>query len=94
MGTLATPALTLCTGSGAAGGSDAARMYTSNWRAAILLVATSKTRRGDLLPIPATVRHAIAIYLKNGRPETADEDLFVRHYLPVGAPLRANAFLR
>jgi len=70
-----------------AGEVAALRLCDLDWRAGTLRVATSKIRRGDVLPLPHRVGRAIAAYLKKGRPTTTDDHTFVRHYMPVGKPL-------
>jgi site-specific recombinase XerD len=44
-------------------------------------------RRSDWLPLPARLGRAIADYLRRGRPPTRTRAVFVRHHLPVGAPI-------
>jgi integrase/recombinase XerD len=60
-----------------------------DWRAGTITIATSKARRASVLPLPAHVGRAIAAYLRRGRPRTSARQVFVRHYVPVGAPLRS-----
>jgi site-specific recombinase XerD len=54
-----------------------------DWDASGLRVR-GKGRRECLLPLPADVGQAIATYLQNGRPNSADRHLFLR----VRAPIR------
>ena len=54
-----------------------------DWDASGLRVR-GKGRRECLLPLPADVGQAIATYLQNGRPVSADRHLFLR----VRAPIR------
>lgn len=61
-----------------------------DWRAGTLTIATSKARRASVLPLPARVGRAIAAYLRQGRPPTVARHVFVRHYVPIGAPLRSK----
>jgi integrase/recombinase XerD len=58
-----------------------------NWRQGVLRVPAGKGRREHLLPLPAPLGEAIAAYLCQGRPASAERHLFLRHTLPVGTPL-------
>jgi site-specific recombinase XerD len=60
-----------------------------DWRAGTITIAISKARRASVLPLPAQVGRAVAAYLRRGRPLTSARHVFVRHYVPVGAPLRS-----
>jgi integrase len=60
-----------------------------DWRAATIRVANTKGRRTSLLPLPKAVGQALATYLRRSRPSTADRHVFVRHFFPIGAPLRS-----
>ena len=60
-----------------------------DWRAGTLTIATSKARRASVLPLPAHVGRAIAAYLRHGRPSTPVRHVFVRHFVPIGAPIRS-----
>jgi site-specific recombinase XerD len=66
------------------------RLNDIDWRDGTLRVATSKVRRGDILPLPARLGRAIANYLRRGRPATKSALVFVRHYMPIGQPLRSK----
>jgi len=61
-----------------------------DWRRSALRVPAGKVRRADWLPLPAKLGRAIAEYLRRGRPRTVERGLFVRHHLPVGAPMGPN----
>ncbi len=61
-----------------------------DWRAGIVRIAAGKTRRASSLPLPPSVGRALIAYLADGRPPTHDRHVFVRHALPVGAPLGAG----
>lgn len=63
------------------------RLGDIDWRAGVIRVEGHKGRRTDALPLPHTVGRAVVAYLKQGRPRTLDDHVFVRHYLPVGEPL-------
>lgn len=73
-----------------AGEVAALRLCDLDWRSGTLRVATSKVRRGAMMPLPHRVGRAVAAYLKRGRPASADEHVFVRHYMPIGAALDSS----
>ena len=58
-----------------------------DWQAATVRVAAGKTRRADVLPLPAATGAAIADYLLNERPKTVCRSIFVRHVAPLGEPV-------
>jgi site-specific recombinase XerD len=60
-----------------------------DWRASTLHVRSRKTRRGDVLPMPSDVGHAIVAYLRDGRPPIQDRHVFVVEHS--GVPLCARA---
>jgi site-specific recombinase XerD len=55
-----------------------------DWRAGTITVPATKTRRADVLPLPAPVARAVVAYLRRGRPRTTTRRVFVRHVAPVG----------
>ena len=55
-----------------------------DWRIGTLTFAAGKSRRGGRLPLPIRVAHALAEYLRHGRPETTDRGLFVHDRPPRG----------
>jgi integrase/recombinase XerD len=59
------------------------------WREGVLRVAVGKGRRAHVLPLPAAVVRALAIYVHRDRPATAVRQLFVRHTPPVGTAVSA-----
>lgn len=61
-----------------------------NWREATLRIMGGKTRRERRYPLPRRVGEAIAAYLCNGRPSTAERYLFVRHTVPKGMPMNSH----
>ena len=73
-----------------AGEVAALRLNDFDWRAGTLRVTTSKVRRGDILPLPTRLGRAVAANLRRGRPVTKREHVFVRHYIPVGQPLKSK----
>ncbi len=60
-----------------------------DWRAGTVTIARSKARRASVLPLPKSVGGAIATYLRQSRPPTSVRHVFVRHFFPLGAPLRS-----
>jgi site-specific recombinase XerD len=63
------------------------RLDDIDWRAGTIRVASRKTRRGALLPLPRAAARAIVAYLRRGRPRTRARHVFVRHHLGVGEPI-------
>lgn len=55
-----------------------------DWQAGTLKIATSKSRRASLLPLPSQLGRAIVAYLRGGRPATSERRIFVCHGFPVG----------
>lgn len=62
-----------------------------DWRRGIVTLVESKSRRAQQLPLPVTTGEAVAAYLKQARPQTAERRLFVRHRAPRGVPLTVAA---
>lgn len=62
-----------------------------NWRSATLTICSTKSKRVQQLPLPASTGEAIAQYLRNGRPQTENRALFVRHRAPFDKPLGVPA---
>jgi site-specific recombinase XerD len=63
------------------------RLDDLDWRNAAVRVRTRKTGHGALLPLTAEVGTALADYLRRGRPDTSARQVFVLHWLRVGAPI-------
>jgi len=63
------------------------RLEDIDWVAGTIRLAGTKTRRIDILPLPAATGAAIAAYLRDERPSTLDRALFVRHVAPFDVPL-------
>lgn len=53
-----------------------------NWDRKLLSIVTQKTRQPLKLPLLEDVGWAIIDYLKNGRPQTISDNLFIRHNAP------------
>jgi integrase/recombinase XerD len=58
-----------------------------DWRKGTLCLSGSKSRRTDILPLPAATGAAIADYVKAERPKSANRRLFVRHVAPYEKPI-------
>jgi integrase/recombinase XerD len=57
-------------------------------------VAQGKSRRTDVLPLPAETGRAIADYLRTERPPTMNRAVFVRHVAPYDKPIRTDVVRR
>jgi integrase/recombinase XerC len=58
-----------------------------DWRAGIITLQRTKSRRDDILPLPEATGRAIADYLKFERPQTTNRSVFVRHVAPRDQPI-------
>jgi site-specific recombinase XerD len=65
-----------------------------DWRAGTITVPATKTRREDVLPLPASVAHAVLAYLRRGRPTSTTRRVFVRHVAPIGVAAGASVVRR
>ena len=54
----------------------------------------NKSRRTDVLPLPAATGHAIAQYLQFERPATTNRAVFVRHVAPRDVPIKVGVVRR
>ena len=63
------------------------RLDDLDWRNATVRVRARKTGHGALLPLTDEVGAALADYLSHGRPVTQGREVFVLHWLRVGAPI-------
>lgn len=61
-----------------------------NWKTCTLSLIQQKTRKHLRVPIPTEVGWAIIDYLQNGRPESDDSHLFIRHSTSGGAFSKDN----
>lgn len=61
-----------------------------DWRAGTITLRHTKSRREDVLPLPAITAEAIAAYLKHERPKTRNRAVFVRHVAPRDEPVGAD----
>ena len=55
-----------------------------DWRSGTMTIQYSKGDRGRTLPMPTALGKAISAYLQNGRPQSADRHLFLRHTVLAG----------
>ncbi|MGA8146811.1 MAG: site-specific integrase [Gallionellaceae bacterium] len=58
-----------------------------DWIAATVTLRRAKSRREDVMPLPAATGRAIANYLKFERPQTANRAVFVRNIAPRDKPI-------
>jgi integrase/recombinase XerD len=63
------------------------RLDDLDWRNATIRVRARKTGHGASLPLTSEVGTALAGYLQHGRPDTGTRQVFVLHWLGVGAPI-------
>lgn len=68
----------------------ALRLDDVNWREGTLRIVGGKSRRADVLPLPAPTGRAIVEYLREARPPSASRALFVRHRAPPNVPIDAG----
>jgi len=62
-----------------------------SWRDAAVPIHGTKGKRVQQMPLPESTGKAIAQYLRQARPQTANRVLFVRHRAPVDKPLGVPA---
>ncbi len=62
------------------------KLANFNWTTRKIRLVQMKTRQSVELPLPDDVGWAVIDYLKNGRPNTQDDTLFIRHS-PGGGPI-------
>ena len=58
-----------------------------DWSAGTIRLRGCKSRRVDVMPMPASVGHTIVEYLQHERPACQSRKVFVRHKAPVEEPL-------
>lgn len=66
------------------------RLEDIDWRNAAIRVRARKTGHGALLPLTSEVGAGLADYLQHGRPDTDAREVFVLHWLRVGAPISTS----
>lgn len=59
-------------------------LHSVDWRNGVLRLAAAKGRRTRELPLTRAVGSALAAYVKDGRPLSACNGLFLRHSVPKG----------
>lgn len=62
-----------------------------DWRAGVLTLSATKSKRMQQLPLPVLTGEAIVRYLHRGRPPRVNRALFVRHRAPADKPLSVAA---
>jgi integrase/recombinase XerD len=70
------------------------RLDDIDWREGKICLTGTKTRRADILPLPAVTGDAIIAYLQNERPSTVNRMVFVRHVAPYDTPIDAGVVQR
>ena len=65
-----------------------------DWRAGTVTLRSTKSRREDTLPLPASTGQAIADYLRYERPRTTNPAVFVRRLAPHDVPIGPDAVRR
>ena len=66
------------------------RLEDINWADGIVSLVGTKGRRTDVLPLPSATGSAIAAYLREERPQTANRAIFVRHVAPYDEPIEKS----
>jgi integrase/recombinase XerC len=65
-----------------------------DWRQGIVTLRRTKSRREDILPLPALAGRALADYLRHERPNTTNPAVFVRRRAPRDQPIGVDAVRR
>ncbi|MGR9108727.1 MAG: tyrosine-type recombinase/integrase [Gammaproteobacteria bacterium] len=65
-----------------------------DWRAGMVTLRSTKSRREDILPLPVSTGQAIADYLHYERPRTTNPAVFVRRLAPHDVPIGPDAVRR
>ncbi|MCP4285764.1 MAG: tyrosine-type recombinase/integrase [Gammaproteobacteria bacterium] len=60
------------------------RLDDIDWQNGVLQLYLTKSRRQDQLPLPDITGRAIVDYLRNSRPTTTSQSMFVYHRAPLG----------
>lgn len=71
----------------------ALRLEDIDWYEGRLFIRPGKTHQERCLPLPQDVGHALAVYLKDGRPRSDSRQVFLQGRAPF-APLTTNAAVR
>jgi site-specific recombinase XerD len=65
-----------------------------DWRNGTVTLKRTKSRRQDILPLPAATGRALADYVRHDRPATTNPAVFVRHLAPRDLPIGVDAVRR
>src|SRR5271155_3876160 len=65
-----------------------------DWRAGTVTLKRTKSRRQDILPLPASTGRALADYIRRERPATTNPAVFVRCHAPRDQPIGVDAVRR
>lgn len=68
------------------------RLDDVDWRGGVIHVRQTKTRRLLDLPLVPPVRDALVAYLRDGRSETNERRIFIKHHAPRGPISRAALY--
>ncbi|MHB1552075.1 MAG: site-specific integrase [Vulcanimicrobiaceae bacterium] len=63
------------------------RLEDIDWGDGTITLVGTKSRRADVLPLPAATGSALAAYLREERPRTSSRAMFVRHVAPYDEPI-------
>jgi integrase len=65
-----------------------------DWKQGTVVLRRTKSRRQDVLPLPALTGKALAAYVRDERPVGSNRALFVRHLAPRDKPVGVDAIRR
>lgn len=65
-----------------------------DWHAGTVTLKRTKSRRQDILPLPASTGRALADYVRYERPATTNPAVFVRRHAPRDQPIGVDAVRR
>jgi len=65
-----------------------------DWRTGTVTLHRTKSRRQDMLPLPAVTGRALADYVRHERPKTSNPAVFVRCLAPRDQPIGVDAVRR
>jgi site-specific recombinase XerD len=77
-------------------GGEVAKLMLADidWRAGTVMLRRTKSRRQDILPLPASTGRALADYIRHERPATTNPAVFVRRHAPRDQPIGVDAIRR
>lgn len=70
------------------------RLDDIDWQQGTLTLKGTKSRRQDVLPLPAVTGKALEDYLRHERPASRNRAVFVRHMAPHDEPVGTDAIRR